>query len=124
MSIASCTTPSLSNPPVKAPTKSQMALDVKLPLDPFGLLGRRSSTDREKRRYAAVGAALRTVVERPSHAIVADGFVFISGQIPVRPGGDPPRSAATRCRSRHAALSIILTQFVARVSRWWRKGSR
>jgi 2-iminobutanoate/2-iminopropanoate deaminase len=24
-----------------------------------------------------------------SHAVVANGFVFVSGQIPVRPGGDP-----------------------------------
>ena len=24
-----------------------------------------------------------------SHAVVAGGFVFVSGQIPVRPGGDP-----------------------------------
>jgi 2-iminobutanoate/2-iminopropanoate deaminase len=24
-----------------------------------------------------------------SHAVIANGFVFVSGQIPVRPGGDP-----------------------------------
>ena len=36
-----------------------------------------------------------------SHAVVANGFVFVSGQIPVRPGAVPPRSSATRCRSRH-----------------------
>jgi len=28
-----------------------------------------------------------------SHAVVAGGFVFVSGQIPVRPGGDPAEVA-------------------------------
>src|SRR6516165_9179323 len=28
-----------------------------------------------------------------SHAVVAGGFVFVSGQIPVRPGGDPTEVA-------------------------------
>jgi 2-iminobutanoate/2-iminopropanoate deaminase len=27
-----------------------------------------------------------------SHAVVAGGFVFVSGQIPVRPGGDPTQA--------------------------------
>ena len=29
-----------------------------------------------------------------SHAVIANGFVFVSGQIPVRPGGDPTEVAA------------------------------
>jgi 2-iminobutanoate/2-iminopropanoate deaminase len=27
-----------------------------------------------------------------SHAVVAGGFVFVSGQIPIRPGGDPTQA--------------------------------
>jgi hypothetical protein len=30
-----------------------------------------------------------------SHAVVANGFVFVSGQIPVRPGGDPTEVVGT-----------------------------
>ncbi len=30
-----------------------------------------------------------------SHAVVANGFVFVSGQIPVRPGGGPTEIAGT-----------------------------
>jgi len=30
-----------------------------------------------------------------SHAVVANGFVFVSGQIPVRPGGAPTEVAGT-----------------------------
>jgi|SRR5215470_12814457 len=30
-----------------------------------------------------------------SHAVVANGFVFVSGQIPVRPGGDPTEIVGT-----------------------------
>jgi len=30
-----------------------------------------------------------------SHAVVANGFVFVSGQIPVRPGGGPTEVAGT-----------------------------
>ena len=30
-----------------------------------------------------------------SHAVIAGGFVFVSGQIPVRPGGGPTEIAAT-----------------------------
>jgi len=34
-----------------------------------------------------------------SHAVVANGFVFVSGQIPVRPAAGRPRSSVRRCRS-------------------------
>jgi 2-iminobutanoate/2-iminopropanoate deaminase len=30
-----------------------------------------------------------------SHAVAANGFVFVSGQIPVRPGGDPTEIVGT-----------------------------
>ena len=30
-----------------------------------------------------------------SHAVVANGFVFVSGQIPVRPGGGPTEIVGT-----------------------------
>jgi 2-iminobutanoate/2-iminopropanoate deaminase len=33
-----------------------------------------------------------------SHAVVANGFVFVSGQIPVRPGGGPTEIAGTTMR--------------------------
>jgi 2-iminobutanoate/2-iminopropanoate deaminase len=30
-----------------------------------------------------------------SHAVIANGFVFVSGQIPVKPGGDPTEITGT-----------------------------
>jgi 2-iminobutanoate/2-iminopropanoate deaminase len=37
-----------------------------------------------------------------SHAVVANGFVFVSGQIPVRPGGGP--TIGTWLRAHASAL--------------------
>jgi 2-iminobutanoate/2-iminopropanoate deaminase len=34
-----------------------------------------------------------------SHAVVANGFVFVSGQIPVRPGGSPTEVVGTTMRA-------------------------
>ena len=36
-----------------------------------------------------------------SHAVVANGFVFVSGQIPVRPGGGPTEVVGDTMQSRH-----------------------
>lgn len=35
-----------------------------------------------------------------SHAVVANGFVFVSGQIPVRPGGGPTEIVGTTMQER------------------------
>ena len=54
-----------------------------------------------------------------SHAVVvANGFVFVSGQIPVRPGGGPTEIAGTTMQAQHPPTSsplphrLALTQLV------------
>ena len=45
-----------------------------------------------------------------SHAVVAGGFVFVSGQIPVRPGGDPTEvSGETMQEQTRQALRNVRT---------------
>jgi 2-iminobutanoate/2-iminopropanoate deaminase len=45
-----------------------------------------------------------------SHAVVANGFVFVSGQIPVRPGGGPTDIAgATMAEQTRQALANVET---------------
>ena len=45
-----------------------------------------------------------------AHAVVANGFVFVSGQIPVRPGGGPTEIAgATMQEQTRQALSNVKT---------------
>src|SRR6202162_1803530 len=53
-----------------------------------------------------------------SHAVVANGFVFVSGQIPVRPGGGPTEIVGTtmqeQTRQSLQNLKTILTRPAAR----------
>ena len=45
-----------------------------------------------------------------AHAVVANGFVFVSGQIPVRPGGGPTEiSGATMQEQTRQALTNVRT---------------
>jgi 2-iminobutanoate/2-iminopropanoate deaminase len=49
-----------------------------------------------------------------SHAVVAGGFVFVSGQIPVRPGGDPTEVAGrTMQEQTRQALRNVQTSLEA-----------